>query len=265
MPGQFCWFRVFRKVLVMNSENQMKAVLLVEDDPLLGSAMCRIMERMECNVVTAATCCDAEEAWLRQDYDLILVDYRLPDGLGLDLISVMRSAGRRDQVYCLTAEAEAVSEEDAEKLRIGAIWSKPVDPELLREALQKKVFEQVADCSKRRRAGRFLIVERESGSADFPTDCRRLCRGENWVAVKIGELDELSEKQAQLLRNWAVELSKAGGRLCLLLPPEGCPVEQELASCVDTARNEDELAAHSRRLTGALERRELLAMLVDDK
>lgn len=102
-------------------------VLLVEDDELLGDAVRTHVARQSHAVDWAQDCSAAEACLDASRYDLILLDLRLPDGRGLDILKRLR--GRRDvtPVIILTAH-DQVSDRIA-GLNAGAddYLVKPVD------------------------------------------------------------------------------------------------------------------------------------------
>lgn len=84
-------------------------VLLVEDDRHLGETLCRGI-RNECYACDWVTHADlAIEALASPDFDLVVLDWTLPDGTGIDVLSAMRARGRHIPVLMLTART-AVSD-----------------------------------------------------------------------------------------------------------------------------------------------------------
>lgn len=78
-------------------------VLLVEDDEVLGDAV-RTYVRRQGHAVDWAMTRDATEASLATaPYDLVLLDLRLPDGNGLDILKQMRSRLDVTPVIIMTA------------------------------------------------------------------------------------------------------------------------------------------------------------------
>lgn len=78
------------------------AVLLIEDDPNLCSMTSEMLEpdyRVDC----AGTVAAARERLRAGTYDVLVVDRRLPDGDGLDLIRTLRGSGIATPALMLTA------------------------------------------------------------------------------------------------------------------------------------------------------------------
>ncbi len=78
-------------------------VLLVEDDELLGDAV-RTYVRRQGHAVDWAMTRDATEVSLAAaPYDLVLLDLRLPDGNGIDILKQMRNRRDATPVIIMTA------------------------------------------------------------------------------------------------------------------------------------------------------------------
>jgi two-component system, OmpR family, response regulator len=102
-------------------------VLLVEDDEVLGDAV-RTYVRRQGHAVDWAMTREATEASLAAaPYDLVLLDLRLPDGNGIDILKLMRSRRDATPVIIMTAH-DQVSDRIA-GLNAGAddYLVKPVD------------------------------------------------------------------------------------------------------------------------------------------
>ncbi|WP_204314000.1 MULTISPECIES: response regulator transcription factor [Bifidobacterium] len=81
------------------------ALLLIEDDPNLGS-MTGEMLGDHYRVDWAQTASDARSLLHANRYDALIVDRRLPDGDGLDLIRILRGGGITTPALVLTALAD---------------------------------------------------------------------------------------------------------------------------------------------------------------
>jgi two-component system OmpR family response regulator len=78
-------------------------MLLIEDDAVLGAAVRDYLASTGGAVDWMRTIEDAEDALIAVPYDLILLDLRLPDASGLDLLRTQRSLGNATPVIILTA------------------------------------------------------------------------------------------------------------------------------------------------------------------
>ena len=70
-------------------------VLLVEDERELRELWCELLSANGCSVTVAETVGQARQALLGRDtpFDLALVDWTLPDGLGSEVIGLGRGLG----------------------------------------------------------------------------------------------------------------------------------------------------------------------------
>ncbi|WP_079436421.1 response regulator transcription factor [Zoogloea sp. LCSB751] len=77
-------------------------VLLLEDDAILGEAL-RDFLRSEGHVVDWLHNLAGARAVEREPFDLLLVDWNLPDGLGVSWLAALRANGRSTPAIILTA------------------------------------------------------------------------------------------------------------------------------------------------------------------
>ncbi|KPF45824.1 response regulator transcription factor [Rhizobium sp. G187] len=102
-------------------------VLLVEDDDLLGDAVRTHVHRQGHAIDWSLSCDEAEASLAAANYDLVLLDLRLPDGNGLDILKGLRARRDATPVIIMTAH-DQVSDRIA-GLNAGAddYLVKPVD------------------------------------------------------------------------------------------------------------------------------------------
>jgi DNA-binding response OmpR family regulator len=78
-------------------------LLLVEDEPMLARHVQRGLQEEAYAVDVAATAREAQERIEGTEYDLVILDVMLPDGLGTDLLARWRADGFVAPVLVLTA------------------------------------------------------------------------------------------------------------------------------------------------------------------
>ena len=78
-------------------------VLVLEDHPELGLEIAAGLRSAGFAVDLSRDIADADEKIAVNRYDCLVVDRRLPDGDGLDLVAAQRTAGQRTPVLMLTA------------------------------------------------------------------------------------------------------------------------------------------------------------------
>jgi CheY-like chemotaxis protein len=93
------------------------------------------MEKLGWRVVEAETCARAEALWSGGPFDLVVLDHRLADGFGSDLLARMRQQGRAENVIYLSADAGQIDLNLARALDIRAVLAKPLNQSHLQLAL----------------------------------------------------------------------------------------------------------------------------------
>jgi two-component system copper resistance phosphate regulon response regulator CusR len=106
-------------------------VLVLEDDERLRSLVVRTLGRAGLACDEASRTAEAEELLELHEYDLVVLDRRLPDGDGLDVCRRARARGFRRSILMLTAMDQP--EDEIEGLSEGAddYLGKPFDLEVL--------------------------------------------------------------------------------------------------------------------------------------
>ncbi len=87
------------------SEARTPRVLVVDDDEHVRAVLCDALAHWGCHVDSAASILQALALFAHGDYDLVLTDFRMPGGDGLDLIAGVRHADPSIGVIMLTASS----------------------------------------------------------------------------------------------------------------------------------------------------------------
>lgn len=113
-------------------------LLVVDDDPSLRR-LAEVIFEDHYDVTAVGSGADAAAASALSGFDLILLDMRLPDMRGTDIVRTMREdpATSRTPIIVMTGEDDASTE--LESLRLGAddFVHKPFDPEVLQTRVEK--------------------------------------------------------------------------------------------------------------------------------
>lgn len=120
-------------------------VLLVEDEVLFSKSVLRRLEREGYQGTITATIAEARQALNKVLPDILLLDVRLPDGNGLDLLAEIRQrddAWKRLPVVVMTAYSELDDAISAMKLGATDYLKKPVDLDELVLTLSKVMVTQ---------------------------------------------------------------------------------------------------------------------------
>jgi DNA-binding NtrC family response regulator len=114
-------------------------VLVVDDD----SAMCRILHRMlsdeQFKVQTSQSVADALGAIEQKPFDAYVMDYKLPDGSGLDVAERVRSKWGAAPIILMSGYDPSAVALRAEKLCISDFLEKPFSREIICNAVKKAI------------------------------------------------------------------------------------------------------------------------------
>ncbi|MEI3850709.1 MULTISPECIES: response regulator transcription factor [Ensifer] len=150
-------------------------ILLLEDEPEMASALKAALERRQVIVDHVSTLADAEAVAELWPYDVVVLDRRVPDGEGLDLIPKLRGLGVGAPVLMLTALG-SINDRVA-GLDAGAddYLSKPFAVEELMARLRALARRPVSLKAEQTKVGRLIydFHHREAAVDDKPLDLLR--------------------------------------------------------------------------------------------
>jgi DNA-binding NtrC family response regulator len=113
-------------------------VLVIEDETLFARAVARSLEGVGYDVMGADSLLSGRKAMQAATPDLVLLDLRLPDGSGMDLLAELSALGDdRPQVLVLTAYGEIGDAVQAIKLGAADYLKKPIDLDELRLVVER--------------------------------------------------------------------------------------------------------------------------------
>ena len=123
----------------LSPESSGNSVLVVDDD----NAVCRIVQRMlsdeQYQVQTSQSVADALEAVEQKPFDAYVMDYKLPDGSGLDVAERIRSKWGATPIILISGYDPSAVTLRAEKLRISDFLEKPFSREIIWNAVKKAI------------------------------------------------------------------------------------------------------------------------------
>jgi CheY-like chemotaxis protein len=108
-------------------------ILLVEDHWDIARMMVMMLKDMGHAAVPAATVADAVEQAKTGGFDLLISDYSLPDGTGIDVLTKLKPLGF-DKAILITAYGRQFKQA-AQAAGFARYLEKPVDPEALADAI----------------------------------------------------------------------------------------------------------------------------------
>ena len=115
-------------------------VLLVEDNQTNQVVATKMLEKLNCNVTIAANGKEALKRFITTEFDLIFMDYQLPEMNGIDTTKAMRKLEREGHRVPIITMSASVLEADQQRFKdadMDDMVPKPVNPKALLEALQK--------------------------------------------------------------------------------------------------------------------------------
>jgi len=119
-----------------------KNILIVDDDKSILRILTRILQKQGYNTATVETGREAEEQINNRPYDLALIDVKLPDTDGLDLLQTMQSIRPNMIRIILTGFASMDNGIKALNAGADAYLVKPVEPTELLKILKEKFEER---------------------------------------------------------------------------------------------------------------------------
>ncbi len=158
----------------MGAPMKMLTVLIVDDEPGMGMGASRVLSGTVVSVAdldvtvgfiteVAATGRQALERLSRGDVDLLLLDYKLPDITGLDVLDALRVKGIDVMTIMITAYASLEVAISATKNGAFDFLAKPFTPDELRSSVRKASIHLMAgrrarELEKEKRQVRFEFI-----------------------------------------------------------------------------------------------------------
>jgi DNA-binding NtrC family response regulator len=109
---------------------QSPRVLIVDDEGLIRWALSQALLERGCTIVEAADARSARHALETsgaREFDVVLLDYRLPDSQDLALLAHVRAASAKSRVVMMTADMSPDTIADAHRLGAVTVLPKPID------------------------------------------------------------------------------------------------------------------------------------------
>jgi len=111
------------------------SLLLVDDDEIFLNRLARAMEKRGFNVILAASVAEARAAVAERAPAYAVVDLRLEDGYGLDVVDALREAREDARIVVLTGYGAIATAVAAVKMGATDYLSKPADADDVTRAL----------------------------------------------------------------------------------------------------------------------------------
>ena len=105
----------------------MNRILVVDDEPNLSASLEALLREEGFQVGVCSSIKEAREAALR-DFQLVVLDWSLPDGAGIDLLKWWRAQGEPIPVIMLTARSQLIDKVIGLELGADDYVTKPFEP-----------------------------------------------------------------------------------------------------------------------------------------
>jgi DNA-binding NtrC family response regulator len=165
-------------------------ILLVEDEPGVRFGLRKFLAARGFEILEAESCQAAEDLFRASRPDLVLADYLLPDGTGLDLLSRLRQADPGVPVLILTAHASIDLAVRAIKEGAEQFLTKPVELPALLVMVQRLLEnqrnrqKQLAGRSRSTREAVDPFLGRSDGIRHLAEAARRVAASDSPVLIE---------------------------------------------------------------------------------
>lgn len=112
-----------------------RRALVVDDDTVTRLVLCHMLHRLGWSVDQAEDVPDALDRLLARDVDLVVADFHLPSGTGVDLLEAVERLAPPPAFILVTGIIEHSSLSADITSRLAAQLTKPVGSDMLRGAL----------------------------------------------------------------------------------------------------------------------------------
>lgn len=113
-----------------------KKILIVEDDVVFCKLLTRFLAKNNFEVMDAQNGRDALELMELNSFELAVLDYRLPDMTGIEILSKIKEKRADSKVVMITRYGDQDIASKAIDKGADAFVSKPINPDELLEVLQ---------------------------------------------------------------------------------------------------------------------------------
>jgi CheY-like chemotaxis protein len=119
-------------------------VLVIDDDPVIGKSIDRVLSPKGYAVITAADGAQALDRLAREDYDVVFTDIRMPGMDGVEVARQIKASRPWLPVVIVTGYGSQASEDEARAVGVSGFLHKPLSPEMIEasatEALREKTL-----------------------------------------------------------------------------------------------------------------------------
>ena len=119
---------------VFNKLRSMK-ILLIDDDEWIRDSLNIFFEAEGCRIVSVETAEEGLEAVRKQNFDIIITDYRLPGMDGIEFLKQIGTSQKNAKKILITAYKSNLVVEEAKKAGVQHLIAKPFTSETIEASL----------------------------------------------------------------------------------------------------------------------------------
>lgn len=110
-------------------------ILIVEDDIVFCKMLTTFLNGKQFTVNSAQTVAAAMTALQKNSYQFAIIDQRLPDGQGLDIIKTIKKDSPATKTILMSRFLDEILEADGKAIGVDAFIKKPIQPNDLLQLL----------------------------------------------------------------------------------------------------------------------------------
>lgn len=189
----------------------MASILVIEDDVTFSRILESFLSKNQHEVTHCHTVKEAHKILTQDRFDLVLLDYRLPDGIGMDVLSFLHKTGNTVPVIIMTSFHDIRTAVKTVKLGAFDYITKPVIPEellmIVKEAIQDEKQSDTQQTTKKVEVSEMIVGESTVAQQTqthielvAPTELSVIIQGESGTgkeraARQIHQLSKRADKQ----------------------------------------------------------------------
>lgn len=216
VPVAFEWPTGDRSEVSLDPESQRVRILLVEDDAGTADTFTWALRLEGFDVVSARSGREGLAAFRQSACDLLLIDLRLPDMHGLDVVRDLHDSGAHPPFIVISAYASVPSTVEVMRLGARTVFEKPVDVEDLLVAVRSIVGpgSEAREIQPPRPLPSFADIRTPGATSRAPRGVTTRPRpiAERWASLVLQVMQ--SDSDPKTMNHWAHTVCVSRTALC---------------------------------------------------